>query len=241
MPCTCFSVIWTLAENFKQLSKWTEFFPLLLSIFFSFWKNTAVLPSTPDQKVERWGLWYANEVLLSALTFVIKLNWGEVRWKGGNSPPSTPFSITSPLKHIGLPKPPFFSFRSKGYTQQRKACVEKKKRPVHTSVYFYTVKSIDWPTAPKVCAHLYSMCARWCRDSTVSWWGCRLLCCLGRTEVFAITKHCRKAFMSPTRCDRIRMRTHKYTHTHYTRRDWVLSNTHRNMHMVAPLFNLHTV
>ena len=111
-------------------------------------------------------------------------------------------------------------------------------------MYFYTVKTIDWSTVLKVCAHLYSLCS--CLDLTVSWWGCRLLWCLGRTEDFAITKHCRKAFMSLPCCDRIRTGTHTYTHIHthkhtHTRRDWVFSNTHRNMHMVAPLFNLHTV
>lgn len=80
--------------------------------------------------------------------------------------PPTPFSITSPLKHIGLPKPPhplFFSFRSKGYTQQRKACVERKKHPVHTFGYFYTVKTTDRSAAPKVCAHLLKMCVCLCR------------------------------------------------------------------------------
>lgn len=155
--------LWQGTSNSFQ-SEQSFFLSCSLSFFPLFWKNTAVLPSTPDQKVERRGLWYANEALLSALTFVIKLNWGEVRWKGGNSPPSTPFSITSPLKHIGLPKPPFFSFRSKGYTQQRKACVEKKKRPVHASVYFYTVKTIDWSTAPKGVCTSVCVCVCVCVD-----------------------------------------------------------------------------
>ncbi len=36
--------------------------------------------------------------------------------------------------------------------------------------------------------------------------------------------------------------THIHTHIYtYTPSDWVLSNTHRNMHMVAPLCNLRTV
>lgn len=39
MPCTCFSVIWTLAENFKQLSMWTKFFPPFPSVFFSFFER----------------------------------------------------------------------------------------------------------------------------------------------------------------------------------------------------------
>lgn len=56
--------------------------------------------------------------------------------------------------------------------------------------------------------------------------------------------HCRKPFMSLPCCDRIRTRTHTHTlaRTHtFTRRDcaFLLSYTHRNMHMVAPLFNLH--
>lgn len=154
MPCTCFSVIWTLAANFKQLLKWTVFSSralyLFLSLFF-YLKEHSLLPSTPDQKVERWGLWYANEALLSALTFVIKLNSREVTWKGGNSlPPQPLFSITSPLKHIGLPKPSFSPFQFKRLHQQRKACVVKRKFPYST--YFYIVKSIDWSVGPKVCA-----------------------------------------------------------------------------------------
>lgn len=101
-----------------------------------------------------------NEALLSELTFVRNPNRGEVTRKGGNTPPPplpVPSSnITSTRTHWPTYKPSFFPFRSKGYTQQRKACVERKRTRTHTSVYFYTVKTIDRSTAPKVREHLSS-------------------------------------------------------------------------------------
>lgn len=90
------------------------------------------------------GLWYANETLLSSLTFVIKPNGRSAdmkRWQ--LSPSSASFCINSPLQHIGLSKP-LFTLRSKGYTQQRKVCMGKKKHVAHTNIYFYTVKTTDW-------------------------------------------------------------------------------------------------
>lgn len=85
MPCTCFGVIWTSNSFQSELIFFSFFFSP--SICFSLWGNTAALPSTPDQKVERWGFWYANEALLSELTFVRKPNRGEVTWKGAPPPP----------------------------------------------------------------------------------------------------------------------------------------------------------
>lgn len=114
MPCTCFSVIWTLAENFKQLSKWTEFFPLLLYVSFSFLKEHSRASKYTWSEGREMG------IMICKWGFVISV---DIRYKAeqrrGNMkrwqlnpppPPSTLFSITSPLKHIGLPKPWFFFF-----------------------------------------------------------------------------------------------------------------------------------
>lgn len=135
MPCTCFSVIWTLAENFKQLSKWTWVFPLFLflplsiSFYFSlpFWKNAAMLPSTPDQKAERGGL-------LCKWGFVISVDRGEVTWQGGDSPPFTYFSITPPPTLAYL----FFFFLDQKVTHNKDWAVWKRKCTLYTFLCIFT-------------------------------------------------------------------------------------------------------